>query len=219
MRLGLGLLVALLLLAPAPAGAAVSRKKAIWGPVTEFATYADLGAGIYQSPLNWSTVAVSRPAAATDPADPAYRWPADIDTALAEGARYGIAVSLMVTGTPRWANGGRAPRFAPRDPRDYADFAAAAARRYPGVKLWMIWGEPTKASNFQPASAARYARLLDAAYGALKRIDRRNLVIGGNTYTVGTVTPQRWIRGLRLPNGKPPRMDLFGHNPFSARRP
>ena len=26
----------------------------------------------------------------------------------------------------------------------------AAARRYPAVRHWMIWGEPTKASNFQP---------------------------------------------------------------------
>jgi hypothetical protein len=33
------------------------------------------------------------------------------------------------------------------------------------------------------------------------------------------VTPLRWIQALKLPNGKPPRMDLYGHNPFSARRP
>jgi hypothetical protein len=222
----------------APAQGAVSRKKAIWGPATvagqsQFPIYADLGVGIYETVLNWSTVAPTRPADAGDPADPAYRWPAEIDKAVAEGGRFGIQVSLMVTASPGWANGGQEPRYAPTDPADYATFIAAAARRYPGVHLWMVWGEPTKASNFQPlpragagqlrgadlAGPRRYARILDAAYGALKGVSRSNLVIGGNTFTVGTVRPLHWIQALRLPDGKPPRMDLFGHNPFSARRP
>jgi hypothetical protein len=50
-------------------------------------------------------------------------------------------------------------------------------------------------------------------------VSPENLVIGGNTFTAGTVSPLRWIQALKLPNGKPPRMDLYGHNPFSARRP
>jgi hypothetical protein len=223
---------------PASADAAVTRKKAIWGPITvdgvsQFPIYADLGVGIYQHALSWNAVAPARPANAQDPADPAYAWPPEVDQAVAEGARHGIQVSLMVTGTPGWANGGREPRYAPTEPDDYADFLAAAAKRYPAVRHWMIWGEPTKASNFRPladdrlrplrgsklAGPKRYARMLDAAYAALKRVDRRNLVIGGNSFTVGTVTPLRWIQALKLPNGKPPRMDLYGHNPFSARRP
>jgi hypothetical protein len=61
--------------------------------------------------------------------------------------------------------------------------------------------------------------MLDACYGALKRVSRRNLVIGGNTYTVGDISPRNWIRYMKLPNGKPPRMDLYGHNPFTSRRP
>jgi hypothetical protein len=183
--------------------------------------------------LSWRDVATRRPAHPRDPSDPAYVWPAEVDQALTQGARYGIRVSLLVMSTPAWANGGRDGRWAPRHPRDYADFMAAAARRYSAVLLWMVWGEPTKASNFQPLApdherplrgralrgAHIYARMLDAAYGALKRVSRRNFVIGGNTFTVGTVTPLRWIQALRLPNGRPPRMDLYGHNPFSARKP
>ena len=112
-------------------------------------------------------------------------------------------------------------------------FLTAAARRYPAVRHWIIWGEPTKTQNFQPLRTDRdrrltgrglrgpriYARMLDRAYGALKAVSPANLVIGGNTFTVGTVTPRRWIQALRLPGGRPPRMDLYGHNPFSARRP
>jgi hypothetical protein len=44
-------------------------------------------------------------------------------------------------------------------------------------------------------------------------------VIGGMTYTTGALTPQQWIENLRLPDGKPPRLDLYGHNPFSIRAP
>ncbi|MCP9488879.1 MAG: hypothetical protein MSC31_03285 [Solirubrobacteraceae bacterium MAG38_C4-C5] len=44
-------------------------------------------------------------------------------------------------------------------------------------------------------------------------------MIGGNTFTVGEVLPRDWIANLRLPDGGPPRMDLYGHNPYTTRRP
>jgi hypothetical protein len=65
----------------------------------------------------------------------------------------------------------------------------------------------------------RYARLLEAAYGQLKAERRTNLVIGGNTYTTGEVRPYAWMRAMRLPGGRAPRIDLYGHNPFSMRNP
>lgn len=101
--------------------------------------------------------------------------------------------------------------------------------------MWMIWGEPDRQHNFAlsrrvPGRARRltaaqaraphvYARLLDASYGALKSVSERNLVIGGDTYTWGDIPVRLWIENLRLPNGRPPRMDLYGHNPFSYRDP
>jgi hypothetical protein len=50
-------------------------------------------------------------------------------------------------------------------------------------------------------------------------VSRSNLVIGGMTYTTGEISPQQWIENLKLPDGKPPRMDMYGHNPFSYRDP
>ena len=66
---------------------------------------------------SWREIAVARPAAPRDPADPAYRSPA-LDAALADAAGRGIAVSLLVLRTPAWANGGRSQAHAPRQPRD-----------------------------------------------------------------------------------------------------
>jgi hypothetical protein len=233
-------LAALFVLAlPLSADAAPSRKKAIWGPAirnghSQFPIYRDLGVGIWQDRMNWSDVAPTRPAHPRDPSDPAYRWPAELDFAIAQGRRYGIQTSLVLTQAPRWASGHSDPRWAPRKPSDFADFAYATSKRYPSVRHWMIWSEPTRAENFMPLFMERrdrpltrrmkrgphtYARILDAAYGALKRRARRNIVIGGNSFTTGDVSSLNWIRNLRLPNGKPPRLDLYGHNPFSNRRP
>jgi hypothetical protein len=224
---------------PTSAFAHHSAKKAIWGPVrvngvSQFPTYRDLGATIYLTKLNWNSVAPVRPARPADPADAAYRWPAELDDAMAQAAIYGMRVALEVNGAPGWASGHRDPIWAPRQPADYANFVRAAARRYPHVHLWLIWGEPTQRQNFQPLldevrlrpltremriGPHVYARILDAAYGTLKRQSRRNLVIGGNSFTTGDVSPTNWVKNLRLRSGLPPRMDLYGHNPFTNRKP
>lgn len=235
------LAVVLALAAAAPAQAHFSARKAIWGPATvngvsQFPLYQDLGVGIYETSFDWASVAPSRPRRARDPSDPAYRWPADLADTIGQAQRHGMRVSIMIIGSPAWANGGHSSSYwAPQRPSDYADFAVATARRYPSVHLWMVWGEPTRVVRFAPlipsrptasrlttrqaAAPRRYARMLDATYGALKSVSRRNLIIGGNTYTTGDIRTRQWIKYMRLPNGRPPRLDLYGHNPFSFRRP
>ena len=210
------------------ASADITVKKSMWGPASvggqsQFPIYEDLGVGIWQHTLSWREIAATRPAAPRDPADPAYRWPS-IDAALADAEARGIAVSLLVLRTPAWANGGRSQAHAPRRAEDLAQFMAAASRRYPTVRYWMVWSEPTKPTNFRPLrnvrrAARTYARMLDRSYAALKRVDPRDRVIGGNSFTVGTIRPRAWIRHLQLPGGRPPRMDLYGHNAFTRRRP
>jgi hypothetical protein len=145
-----------------------------------------------------------------------------------------MQVALEIIGSPRWANGGKPAKWAPHDLEDFANFATAAARRYPSVHLWMVWGEPSRSHNFRPLTPATpyrrltphqkiaphlYSRLLDAAYGALKAVSAANLVIGGMTDTAASISPQQWIENMRLPDGSPPRLDMYGHNPFTLRSP
>lgn len=205
--------------------------KMIWGPITlpngrsAFPIYHRLGVNVYQTELLWAQVAPTRPAHPTNPHDPAYQWPADLDAVMSQAARYHIKVCLLVQQTPGWANGGRSTSWTPTHPGDYANFLVAAARRYPAVHLWMIWGEPTRPDNFDPmpanspAGPRAYAKLLNAAYHSLKRTSRANKVIGGDTWSFGTIHPAQFIRWMRLPNGKPPPLDYYGHNPFSVRFP
>jgi hypothetical protein len=211
--------------------ASAAPLKSIWGPLAlpngepAGPVYRSLGVDDLQTAVTWDGAAPTRPADPRDPADPAYRWPTGVDAAIAAGRQYGFGVTVLLQHAPRWANGGRPPIWVPTNDKDFADFAYAAAKRYPGVRRWMIWGEPTRKVQFRPlkprhpSGARRYARLLDAAYGGLKQASPRNVVIGGMSFTAGDVRPREWIKWMRLPNGKPPRLDWYGHNPFSTRIP
>jgi len=219
--------------APASAEAASAKKKMIWGPVTlpgggsAFDLYDELGVDVFQIQLNWAQTAPTQPSRARSrqPDNPAYRWPAQLDRAVREAQARDIEVAIMIKNAPGWANGGRSPAHAPSNPIHFARFATAASRRYPGVRFWMVWGEPNLAGSFEPMPAnsprgpRAYADLLDAAYVALKKRSRRNRVIGGMTYTYGVVEPRRYVKWLKRSNGRPPRMDFYGHNPFTYRFP
>lgn len=232
-----GVVLPVLLVCGITATPAHALNKAIWGDVlrngvNQFPLYHRLGVSIYQFTVNWSSVAPSRPAHPTAADDPAYLWPAEVDAAISEAHRYHIRVLIMLTGAPGWASGRHAWDYAPRRPADFADFATAAARRWPSVHLWMLWGEPirtfgpivrakpgAKLTRTQARAPRLYARLVDATYSALKTVSRRNLIIAGDSYTRSLLDPYQWISNLRLPNGRPPRMDMYGHNPFTGRDP
>jgi hypothetical protein len=222
----LGMAVALTLGAAAPAATAAPMLKSIWGPMDEASlrSYEDLGVDVIQVYLYWDRVAPSEPAVPTDPADPAYRWPAELNRGIRRAREHGLDVALQVSGSPPWANGGRSRAWMP-DPSRYADFMTAATSRYPRIRRWMVWGEANREGQFEPLPQGMregpraYARLLDSAYQAIKTQNPENIVIGGMTFSFGEVYPAYWLRWMRLPNGRPPRLDEYGHNPFTARPP
>lgn len=174
--------------------------------------------------VQWAAIAPTQPTEARDPNDPAYRWQ-PLDSAARAAAAYGVQLILDPYSTPGWANGNRPPSVSPTDASDYADFLVALANRYPHVHRWLIWGEPNRLPQWQPqgrAGAQRYAQLLDLAYGAIKSVRPTDLVIGGNTEPTGNnkgfdTSPRNWLAWMTLPNGRRPRLDLYGHTAFTQR--
>jgi hypothetical protein len=226
----------------APASAA---EKSIWGPTPDypagnqncptstacsaFPTYAQLGVQNVQLQIPWDRVALSRPANPRDPNDPAYTWPTYGDSMVQQAAQYGMSLTVLVQGTPGWANGNKSRQWVPDNVQDYADFMYAISQRYPTIQRWMVWGEVNYGANFQPMPAhspvgpRAYALLLDAAYAALKAANPNNIVIGGDTLNVDNpVSLAEFIRWARIGTGKkrrPPRLDWWGHNPYEGRFP
>ena len=236
-----GVCVALALVSAATAGA--NTTKAIWGPSTlgannaacptpdpcsAFPIYRELGVDVYQFQLRFSQIAPTPPANPRNPNDPAYKWPASVDTIVREAAANGIRPAAMIELSPPWANGGRSLVWAPK-PATFANFAYAASRRYPSIKLWLVWGEPMLGFNFQPMprrsklGPRTYGKILDKTYVALKQASPQNRVAGGSTVTHTLdglrASPTTFIKWMRLKNGRMPRMDLLSHNPYEARFP
>lgn len=230
-RLLLAAVAALTVLVLAAPAQAVFKKKAIWGPVTlpsgesAFPTYDELGVDILQLQLDWSKIAPTEPPRHLSRTPGGYDWPAQVDQAVREAEKYDMEIALTLVNAPGWANGGQSPQHAPTEEVDFARFAQAASRKYPSVRFWMIWAEPNLEGRFLPmppdsaVGPRKYADVLDAAYVALKKQSRRNRVIGGMTWTAGVIRPKYFIDDMVRSNGRPPRMDFYGHNPFSTRYP
>jgi hypothetical protein len=165
----------------------------LYGPVpTTFAMFKQLHVQEVRLNLYWGGrygVAKSRPARATDPADPAYDW--DLyDRTVNYAAQNGVHVLFSIYGTPAWANGNKGPNVAPARSTDLRNFAYAAARRYsgkypatdgrllPAVKDWLAWNEPNNplflapqykktAKGWTIQSGADYAKICNAVYGGV----------------------------------------------------
>jgi hypothetical protein len=224
------LIVAVVWAAPAQGG----TTKAIWGPwdAGAFGKYQELGVRVYQIQLAWNDVAnAGRPTTPTDPADAKYNWPGQIQEAINNASARGMQVAVLVRETPWWANGSPRPgpndeppnpNLAPTAVSDYANFLTAARKKYPQVNRWMIWGEANRTAVWR-SGPVKYADLLDAAYGALNPPIpgdlSANTVVGGMTFTFGDTSAATWIAQMRRTGGARPRMNEYGHNPFSRRCP
>jgi hypothetical protein len=173
-----------------------------------------IGVSVVRYTLVWNQIAATRPADPRSPGDPAYDW-GKADDVLRALRSHGIAPVVSLVGAPRWSNGGRGPSFAPRSPSAMADFATAAAKRYPWVRRWLVWNEPNQRRWLRPTSAATYVRLLlNPAYSAIHREIPMALVGGGSTAprgSVGGVSPVDFIRGMRLAGA---RLDAYAHHPY-----
>jgi hypothetical protein len=219
-------LSAFALAAAAPAGAspgaAFGLQDDAWlmyGPGTlpdRVATLQGLGVHLVRFTLRWDKIAAAQPADPRDPADPAYTW-GQFDTVLRALHAQGIAELVTLYGSPSWANGGHAPNWLPQ--RGFADFAYAAAQRFPWVRMWTIWNEPNGRTFSVPVSPSLYVqRLLNPAYAQLHLASSSNLVAGGVTSPRATATgvaPLTFMQGMKAAHA---RLDVYAQNPYPISR-
>jgi hypothetical protein len=176
-----------------------------------------LGVSIVRYSIHWDQVAPKKPARALASNDPAYRWDA-ADAVLNGLHERGIEPLVTLYGAPAWANGGRKANVPPKSSRTFADFAYAAAKRYPFVRKWTIWNEPNQNLYLAGTSPSLYVKtLLNPGYAAIHRANRRALVAGGVTAPRGNrggYGPLAWVRGLARAHAK---LDAYAHNPYPTR--
>lgn len=136
----------------------------------ELDAYVELGARWLRFDAKWGVV---------EPKRGQRRWEA-YDRVVAQAQARGIRV-LMVVGYPAdWAQPGR--RASSVDPAAYAAYAAELVARYAplGVLHYELWNEPNTGSFWRPApDPAAYARLVRAAYPAMKAVDAEVTVLAG----------------------------------------
>ena len=140
------------------------------------------------------------------------------EAALEALRAHGIAPVVTLYGTPRWANGGRSPNWAPTSERTFASFATAAAKRYPWVKLWLVWNEPNQRRWLQPTTPRTYVtKLLNPAFAAIHR--------GAREQRSAAVSPPRAAppaashRSRGSVDGRGGRkLDAYAHNPYPLSR-
>jgi Cellulase (glycosyl hydrolase family 5) len=173
-----------------------------------------IGVDIVRFTLRWDQIAAREPLDGTDHRDRAYRW-RNPDRVLTALNRRGIAVVVTLVGTPSWANGGFDASWAPSSPTAFADFATAAASRYPFVRYWTIWNEPNQARWLKPTTPKIYVnRLLNPAYAAIKQVLPGARVGGGVTAprgNAGGLSPLAWIAGMGQAHAK---LDAYAHHPY-----
>lgn len=200
----------------------------------------------------------------TSSSSPGYDWTA-IDATVRDLSGRGLQVLLNIWGAPTWAEGTGAPAATTPgtwrpDAAQFASFAAAAAVRYDGhfpdplkpgaflprVRYWQAWNEPNLSyylspqwtpagRGWAPASPGIYRQLLNAFYGAVKRISPSNFVVTAGTAPYGDppgghrMPPVPFDRALfclrndaRLTPVScpdPPHLDALSHHPYGIGGP
>lgn len=134
------------------------------------------------------------------------------DDAVDTARRHGLTVQLTVAGTPEYERTlSQSVGFRRPNANRYRAFAVRVAEHFKGrVFRYSIWNEPNLSRWVSPASQAPayYAKLVRAAYPALKRVDRRNQVLLGEL--TSAADPLGFLRHM----GGGIRADGLAYHPF-----
>ncbi len=239
-------LLALIALLAAPAATALAAQKMPigffddptfrWSPTrAENLRQASVaGASVIHTTATWASIAPTKPANAANGDDPAYKL-ADLDELVFQSGIYGLRVMIDINGTPKWANGGKAPNVMPTRLTDLTAFAKMLATRYNGhqghgtVALWSVWNEPNLQLFLTPqyvgktiVGPANYAKLFKAAYAGIKSGNSLSKVAIGETSARGRDKPLAGVSASVAPGtfakflAKVPglKFDAWAHHPY-----
>jgi hypothetical protein len=197
---------------------------------------AQLNGTIMRLLVQWNETAKTRPTTATDSFDPAYVFD-DIDEAVRAAQQNDQEVILTITGTPKWANGGKSQNVMPTRVADFQNFAQAIASRYSGrfsgypfVRFWAIWNEPNLQLFLSPQfnakgksiAPANYAKLAAAGYAGIKAGNPFAKIAIGETSARGsdkasglrpTHSPGTFAELVAKANPKL-KFDAWSHHPY-----
>ncbi len=192
------------------------------------------GASVIHTTATWATIASAKPANPANGDDPAYKL-ADLDELVFQSGIYGLRVMIDINGTPKWANGGKAPNVMPTRLADLTAFAKMLATRYSGhqghgtVALWSVWNEPNLQLFLTPqyvgktiVGPANYAKLYKAAYAGIKSGSPLSKVAIGETSARGRDKPLAGVSASVAPGtfakylAKVPglKFDAWAHHPY-----
>jgi hypothetical protein len=204
------------------------------GPELVVPAWKRMGVDIVRIQAFWNAIAPDpnspTPPAGFDPAnpsDPRYDW-SSLDRSIALVRANGMRVMLTVHQLgPVWSS--QQPSMGIQgwmpDPRQYAAWATALARRYgSSVDVYLMGNEPNEKVFLSPQTTCGpvggrvrcqrvapvvYANLIRAAYPAIKAVDPGSTLIigelapiGGVSLTAGNIAPLAFIRGMGCLNDK-----------------
>jgi hypothetical protein len=175
-----------------------------WAPSPEanFRLAKNAHASVVHVLADWSQIAPEKPASPLNGDDPAYNL-SDLDALVRTAPKYNLQVMITISGTPRWANGGKSPNNAPTNLRDLEQFSRMLASRYNGlhagfgaVSRWSVWNEPNLELFLTPqfegskiVSPSIYAKLYRAAYRGIIAGNPLAEVAAGSTSNRGRNRP------------------------------
>jgi hypothetical protein len=192
------------------------------------------GASVIHTTASWAALAPTKPADPANGDDPAYHLN-DLDELVFRSGFYGLRVMIDINGTPKWANGGKAPNVMPTRLGDLTTFAKMLATRYNGhqghgtVSLWSVWNEPNLQLFLTPqfvgkkiVGPANYAKLYKAAYAGIKAGNPLSKVAIGETSARGRDKPLAGTSASIAPGtfakllAKVPglKFDAWAHHPY-----
>lgn len=210
-------------------------------PQAAYDTIRNQGIRVVRLPIAWTSIASTKPNRPRDPKDPAYAW-GPVDERLEEMWARGLTPMLVLYAPPTWTRPkdkqGNLRRSAA--PGDFADFAYAAALRYSGksgqlprVRLWQLWNEPNL-KLFLEDTPEHYRKMVNAAYPAVHKVHRDNVVIGAGISPFSDprnefgIPPMEFVRRmLCVTSGSRPRptckarvrLDVWANHPYTGGGP